>query len=103
MDLKIDPEKQKYLFFDMGHDMIKIGNFHKNIMKPYDYIMIPTQLFPYMQEDLWNSNFHKTSIEIETLKILNSPDKDKLQTHPFLADGIIQDQKMMEKLLDLTV
>ena len=31
-----------------------------------------------MQDDLWNSNFHKTSIEIETLKLLNSPDKDKM-------------------------
>ena len=108
MDLKIDPEQQKYLFFDMGHDTIKIGNFHKNIVKPYDYLMIPTQLFPHMQEELWTSNFHKTSIEIETLKLLNGPKREELEkikeeTKPFLADGIIRDRKMMEKLLDLTV
>jgi hypothetical protein len=44
-----------------------------------------------MQEDLWKSNFHKTSIEIETLKLLNSPDRHKMETHSFLKDGIIQD------------
>ena len=41
-----DADKQKYLFFDMGHDTIKCGIFSKNINKPYDYFMIPTQLYP---------------------------------------------------------
>jgi hypothetical protein len=42
MDLKIDAEAQQYIFFDMGHDSIKVGNFHKKIEKEFDYFMVPT-------------------------------------------------------------
>ena len=42
MNMKVDTEKNRYLLFDMGHDQIKVGNFSKNINKPYDYFMLPT-------------------------------------------------------------
>ena len=70
-----DTDKHKYLFFDMGHDSIKCGSFSKNINKPYDYFMIPTQLYPKMKDELDHSNLHKNHIEIETLKILNDPNR----------------------------
>ena len=33
---------QQYLFFDLGHDQIKIANYTKNINRPIEYFKIPT-------------------------------------------------------------
>jgi len=51
--------------------------------------MIPTQLYPMIKDDLNHTNLHKNHIEIETLKILNAPDRHKIDAFPFLEDGII--------------
>ena len=35
-------DNQQYLFIDMGHDTLKIGNYYKKIEKEFDYFLIPT-------------------------------------------------------------
>jgi hypothetical protein len=42
-----------------------------------------------MKDELNNTNLHKNHIEIETLKILNAPDRRSMNVVPFLEDGII--------------
>lgn len=65
------------MFFDMGHDQMKIGLFSKNISdsKPNEYIHIPTQMFPYIANDLHASKLDKYNIELETLKLINMTGK----------------------------
>ena len=52
MDLRIDNNRQKYLLFDLGHDSIKAGLFSKNIDSNYEYIVLPSELFPIMVDEL---------------------------------------------------
>ena len=41
-----DQSKQKYIFCDFGHDSLKVGIYSKSILQPYEYFMLPTQLYP---------------------------------------------------------
>ena len=59
-----DADLQQYIFFDMGHNSIKVANYSKNLNKPFDYFKIPTQLFPWMVEDLHASALNKQNIEL---------------------------------------
>lgn len=48
----------------MGHNSIKVANYSKNLNKPFDYFKIPTQLFPWMVEDLHASALNKQNIDL---------------------------------------
>jgi hypothetical protein len=68
-------ENSAFLFFDMGHDTIKVGNFTKNINKPFEYFAIPTQLYEYIETDLGRTSFLKDNIDLCTYKLLNEPSR----------------------------
>ena len=87
----------------MGHDTIKVGNFRKNINHPFEYFLIPTQLYPYMENDLCITQFHKSNIELCTYKLLNEPSRKFIQTAPLLVNGIVQNLTIMENLINLSV
>ena len=61
---KSDADNQQYIFFDMGHNSIKIANYTKNLNKQFDYFKIPTQLYQWMEQDLHASVLNKSNIDM---------------------------------------
>ena len=72
-DKIVGGNKEKYIFFDMGHDQTKVGIYDKKITSKFEYFMLPTQLWPEIQDDLNMSTLCKDHIDFATLKQLNDP------------------------------
>jgi len=65
--------------------------------------MLPTQLYPQMEDELMASQLHKASIDLETLKLLNLPNRASLILDKFIDQGIIQKFNSIETLLTTTI
>jgi isocitrate/isopropylmalate dehydrogenase len=71
----------------MGHDTIKVGKYSKQIEKEFDYFLVPTQLYEYMQQELIAGQLNKQFIDLQTLRLINNP--KRFDVNKFMQEGIV--------------